>query len=66
VLHVDCIIYERVQPISLSSVPGFANDTDFSNMKSVNISIQLTDGIPIRSGYCSYLEVFTHRDMWTQ
>ena len=68
-LHNICISdlgSKRVQPISRLSVPGFSNDTDYSNMESVSTSIQLTDGVPIRSGYCSDLELCTHRDMWTQ
>jgi hypothetical protein len=55
-----------VQPISRLSVPVFANETDYSNMESVSTSIQLMDGVPIRCGYCSDLELCTRRDMWTQ
>jgi hypothetical protein len=68
-LHNICISdigCKRLRPISRLSVPGFSNDTDYSNMENTNQSIQLTDGVPIRSGYRSDLEVSTHRDMWTQ
>jgi hypothetical protein len=68
-LHNICISdfgSKLVQPISRSSVPGFENEMDYSNMENANLSIQLTDGIPIRSGYHSDLEVCPHRDMWTQ
>jgi hypothetical protein len=68
-LHNICISdfgSKCLQPISRSSVPGFENDTDYSKIENANLSIQWSDGIPIRSGYHSNLEVCTRRDMWTQ
>jgi hypothetical protein len=68
-LHNICISdigSKQVKPISHSSVLGFENETDYSNMETMNISIQFTDGIPIRSGYHSDLEVCTRHNMWTQ